>query len=158
MDAAADRPAGGPPPGGAGQGSAALVAQAAALWPEIRPTLKALAKALFAKSEVAGERDGALALTAPNEAHLAKCREVQADVEKAIAGRVGATVRVVMVIGDGHDDGDDVLGNVVPIRPSAVMADDEIDPDDIVDAPPDDVVTPLDRLKQAFPGSTVVDE
>jgi DNA polymerase-3 subunit gamma/tau len=38
------------------------------------------------------------------------------------------------------------------------MADDEIDPDDIVDAPPDDVVTPLDRLKQAFPGSTVVDE
>jgi DNA polymerase-3 subunit gamma/tau len=158
VDAAADRPAGGPPPGGAGQGSAALVAQAAALWPEIRPTLKALAKALFAKSEVAGERDGALALTAPNEAHLAKCREVQADVEKAIAGRVGATVRVVMVIGDGHDDGDDVLGNVVPIRPSAVMADDEIDPDDIVDAPPDDVVTPLDRLKQAFPGSTVVDE
>lgn len=141
-----------------GHPSTDLVAQAGALWPEIRSGLKALAKALFAKSEVAGDRGGALALTAPNEAHMAKCRELLPEVERAVATRVGGRVPLVMVLGGGHDDGDDVLGNVVPIRPAGPAADEVIDPDELVDAAADDVVTPLDRLKQAFPGSTVVDE
>jgi DNA polymerase-3 subunit gamma/tau len=37
-------------------------------------------------------------------------------------------------------------------------ADDEIDLDDLVDAPPESVVSPIDRLAQAFPGSELIDE
>jgi DNA polymerase-3 subunit gamma/tau len=36
--------------------------------------------------------------------------------------------------------------------------DEEIDLDDLVDAPPEAVVSPIDRLAQAFPGSKLVDE
>ena len=36
--------------------------------------------------------------------------------------------------------------------------DDEVDLSDLVDAPPDTVKTPIDRLAEAFPGSELVDE
>jgi hypothetical protein len=34
----------------------------------------------------------------------------------------------------------------------------DIDLDDLVDAPPESVVSPIDRLAQAFPGSELLDE
>jgi DNA polymerase-3 subunit gamma/tau len=37
-------------------------------------------------------------------------------------------------------------------------ADDEIDLHDLVDAPPETVKTPIDRLAEAFPGSELVDD
>jgi hypothetical protein len=43
-------------------------------------------------------------------------------------------------------------------RPHAPPADEDVDLDDLVDAPPESVVSPLDRLTQAFPGSQLVDE
>ncbi len=36
--------------------------------------------------------------------------------------------------------------------------DDEVDLDDLVDAPPETVKTPVDRLAEAFPGSELVDD
>jgi DNA polymerase-3 subunit gamma/tau len=36
--------------------------------------------------------------------------------------------------------------------------DDEVDLDDLVDAPPEAVKTPIDRLAEAFPGSEMVDD
>jgi DNA polymerase-3 subunit gamma/tau len=36
--------------------------------------------------------------------------------------------------------------------------DEEIDIHDLVDAPPASVVTPIERLAQAFPGSELMDE
>jgi len=36
--------------------------------------------------------------------------------------------------------------------------DDEVDLDDLVDAPPETVKTPIDRLAEAFPGSEMVDD
>jgi len=36
--------------------------------------------------------------------------------------------------------------------------DDEVDMDDLVDAPPESVKTPIDRLAEAFPGSELVDD
>ncbi len=133
-----------------------LARRAIADWPAIRATLKALARAFFAKSQAAGHRDGAILLTAPNEAHLAKCQEVRGDVERAIAAHVGGAVPVVMVLGAAPDDDD--LAAVVPLRPTPVQADEEIDPDDVLD---DDGVGPIvsgvELFKQTFPGSTEVD-
>ena len=37
-------------------------------------------------------------------------------------------------------------------------SDDEVDLDDLVDAPPETVKTPIDRLAEAFPGSELIDE
>jgi DNA polymerase-3 subunit gamma/tau len=57
----------------------------------------------------------------------------------------------------GYDGGYD--DNVVSLRPATPPpADDEIDLDDLVDAPPESVVSPIDRLAQAFPGSELIDE
>ena len=36
--------------------------------------------------------------------------------------------------------------------------DDEVDLTELVDAPPESVVSPIDRLLQAFPGSQLIDE
>jgi DNA polymerase-3 subunit gamma/tau len=38
------------------------------------------------------------------------------------------------------------------------VADVDVDLDDLVDVPPESVVSPIDRLAQAFPGSEMVDE
>ncbi|HZY09094.1 MAG TPA: hypothetical protein VFE69_15155, partial [Ilumatobacteraceae bacterium] len=54
---------------------------------------------------------------------------------------------------DSHED------NVVPLkRAEPVQADEDIDTGDLVDVPPDAIVSPIDRLTQAFPGSEIIDE
>ena len=51
-------------------------------------------------------------------------------------------------------------GTVVALHPGGapVPDDDDIDLHDLVDAPPESVVSPIDRLAQAFPGSELMDE
>ena len=49
------------------------------------------------------------------------------------------------------DDGLQTLDETLP-------DDDEVDLDDLVDAPPETVKTPVDRLAEAFPGSELVDD
>jgi len=135
-------------------------ARAAAAWgSDILPSLKGFVKAVYAATKLLGARDGMLVLGAPNEAHRAKCEPHRAEVETAIAQRVGDAVRVSLVV-DGtaaHDD------NVVQMkRPSAPTpaddGDDDVDLTELVDAPPDAVLSPIDRLAQAFPGSEIIDE
>ena len=41
---------------------------------------------------------------------------------------------------------------------AALPDDDEVDLDDLVDAPPETVKTPIDRLAEAFPGSELIEE
>jgi DNA polymerase-3 subunit gamma/tau len=36
--------------------------------------------------------------------------------------------------------------------------DEEVDTSELVDVPPEAVMTPLDRLQQAFPGSEIIEE
>ena len=144
-----------------------LVADAAARWAtEIKPKLKGLARALYSNTTLLGERNGAFALGVANDATRQKCDDHRADVEAAIASVVGGKVSVLLVIHTGagdHDDEVDAGNNVVPLaRPAAPAppppADEDVDLDDLVDAPPESVVSPLDRLTQAFPGSQLVDE
>lgn len=150
-----------------------LVAAAAARWmADIKPTLKGFARAMYSNTTVLGERDGALSIGVANETHRMKCEDHRKDVEAAIAVVVGGKVAVHLVIHSGVDDdhaGDHPVsggngggpgnGNVVAMnRAAPPPPDEEIDLDDLVDAPPEAVVTPLDRLTQAFPGSQLVDE
>jgi len=144
-----------------------LVADATARWAaEIKPKLKGLARALYSNTTVLGERDGSFALGVANDATRQKCDDHRADVEAAIAAVVGGKVSVQLVIHTGagdHDDEVDAGNNVVPLARAAAPAppppaDEDVDLDDLVDAPPESVVSPLDRLAQAFPGSQLVDE
>jgi DNA polymerase-3 subunit gamma/tau len=46
-----------------------------------------------------------------------------------------------------------------PAAPAEELPDDDdVDLDDLVDAPPDTARTPIDRLAEAFPGSQLIDE
>ncbi len=155
---------------------------------EIVPSLKPLVRAIFSVPRVLGVRDGALTLGAPNDAHRTKCEQHRAEVERIATGVIGAPVRVVVVTDttarpDDHDPVDprdhadprDHQGGaargpgrsgagaaaVVALHPGGPPpADDpdDIDLDDLVDAPPESVVSPIDRLAQAFPGSELLDE
>ena len=149
-----------------------LAADAAARWAtEIKPKLKGLARALFSNTTLLGERDGSFALGVANEATRTKCLDHRAEVEAAIAAAVGGKVPLLLVVHTGAGDHDDEVdagnldagNNVVPLARTAAPAppppaDEDVDLDDLVDAPPESVVTPLDRLTQAFPGSQLVDE
>jgi DNA polymerase-3 subunit gamma/tau len=105
-----------------------------------------------------------LAVAAPNEPHRIKCQQHQADVEAALLKVVGAPVKLLLSV-DGvaaHDESDSGSGgggNVVPLkRAPAPPPDEDVDLDGLVDAPPEAVVSPVDRLAQAFPGSQIIDE
>ncbi|HAP75397.1 MAG TPA: hypothetical protein DCR14_04880 [Acidimicrobiaceae bacterium] len=127
---------------------------------DIVPLLKGLARPMFSAARLLGERDGALTFAVPNEATRAKTQQHAADVEAAAARVVGAPVKVVIVV-DGaaaHDDDTD-SSNVVPLRSAPPPPpDDEVDLSELIDAPPDAVQSPEDRLLDAFPGSRLVEE
>jgi DNA polymerase-3 subunit gamma/tau len=135
--------------------SAATAEQAAMRWSgEIVPALKPLVRAIYSVPKVAGVRDGTLLIAAPNEAHRAKCEQHRADVEAAIVAVLGGKVGVQFVVDAAHDDAPAAAAAAA----AADAADHEIDLHDLVDAPPDSVVSPIDRLAQAFPGSELLDE
>jgi DNA polymerase-3 subunit gamma/tau len=136
-----------------------LAAQAAAMWADtIKPTLKSLARAMYSNTTLLGVRDGKLALGVSNDAHRGRCDEHRKDVEAAIARVVGGPVSVVLVVDGSHEDHDD---NVVQLKRPAAAApveEEEVDLTDLIDAPPEEALSPIDRLAQAFPGSEIIDE
>jgi DNA polymerase-3 subunit gamma/tau len=153
---------------------------------DVLPALKPLIRAIYAVPHVVGPRDGALVLAVPNEPHRKRCEQHRGDVEAVIARLVSNAVKVELVVdasprhddhndtrndthsdtrNDSHNDGQDgasgrrTAASVVELHPrGAPPADDEVDLTDLVDAPPESVVSPIDRLAQAFPGSELMDE
>lgn len=150
--------------------------EAAARWStDVLSALKPLVRAIYSVPKVLGVRDGALTLGAPNDAHRTKCEQHRTDVEKIASGVIGAPVRIVVVTdttvrhddhelhderdAGGHGGASGASAPVVQLHPAGPPpADDEIDLHDLVDAPPESVVSPIDRLAQAFPGSELLDE
>jgi DNA polymerase-3 subunit gamma/tau len=150
--------------------AADAVATAAQLWSsDVLTGLKGLARAMFAAFRVLGERDGKLALGAPSEVHRAKSAAHVKEVEAVLAKVVGSPVSVMLVVDGSPAEGFDdfpggAAGNVVQMKrggatpPPLPPADEDVDITDLVDVPPDSVLSPVDRLLQAFPGSTEMDE
>ena len=109
-------------------------------------------------------------------------------MEAALSAAWGATVRVVISVGGSQRGGRDTTGPIPrpalkepgdasdsapPTRRGGATADtgsgrsdvdqgqveeDEIDLNDLVDAPPESVLSPVDRLAQAFPGAELIDD
>jgi DNA polymerase-3 subunit gamma/tau len=148
----------------------------------VKSALKPFVRALYSAGSFTGNDGATWHFSVPNAAHGKKCAEHRTDVEAALSAAVGTPITIV--IGEGaHDDpdhsapvaratpatdassgsaraapeaslsdpGDDVAG-----APPSAVTDEPVDPDELTDAPPDTVLTPIDRLAQAFPGSELV--
>jgi len=162
--------------------SASAAERAVHVWgSEVMTSLKSLPRAIYAATKVLGARDGMVAIAAPNEAHRLKCEQHRGSVEAALLQVVGAPVKLLLSV-DSKDPGDDPgddndnsnnnnnnnnnnndsnsdNNNVVQMkRPAAPPADEEVDLDDLVDAPSEETVSPEQRLANAFPGSQIIDE
>jgi DNA polymerase-3 subunit gamma/tau len=118
-------------------------------WEQVRPTLRGIAKPLFAATEVERATDDTIVLLAPNAAHRDKCEQARQDLLAAWRTVIGHPVTVEIVTRDA------------PAAPSASSppppVDEDIDLDELVDAPPGTVPTAIERLAEAFPGSELVE-
>ena len=92
----------------------------------------------------------------PDKFHRDRCVEVQREVEDALSAHFGRPVRLRLIV-----DGEPALG--AELGPSAPEAppppeDDPVAWDDLTDAPPGTVASPLDHVMQAFQGAEVVED
>jgi hypothetical protein len=120
-------------------------------------TLKPGTKARFLAGRFLSVDDGVAVFALPNAAHREKCLPLQAEVEQALSAHFGTPVRLRLVAEEGEAGAG--RGGRAPAAPTGPEPDEHYDAEDLVDAPPASVRTPLDHLTEAFPGATlIVDE
>jgi DNA polymerase-3 subunit gamma/tau len=121
----------------------------------VRPALRGMTKAIFMGAQVGTMSGDALVIRFAGEPHRVRAEEYRREVEKALAAAAGRAVPLSLVVDSSpmHED------NVVHLkRAEPVQADEDIDTADLVDVPPDAIISPIDRLTQAFPGSEIIEE
>ncbi|MCU1388975.1 MAG: dnaX, partial [Ilumatobacteraceae bacterium] len=158
-------------PAAPSSGAGLLAAVTQAWQPNVLPTLKPMARALFSAGHFVSEAGGTVSFGLPNDTHRSRCESYRVDVEAAIAAQIGTTVKLSLVV-DTSGPPDDHLATVVPLRKGAQISsaavaaaesraraeENEIDLSDLVDAPPEAMKSPADRLAEAFPGSVFVED
>jgi DNA polymerase III subunit gamma/tau len=123
---------------------------------QVRPALRGMTKAIYMGAHVGAMAGGALVIGFAGEPHRVRAEEYRAEVEKALAAAAGRRIPLSLIVDHGNADHDD---NVVQLkRAEPAQADEDIDTGDLVDVPPDAIVSPIDRLTQAFPGSEIIEE
>jgi DNA polymerase-3 subunit gamma/tau len=143
-------------------------------------------RAIYAPAAFVASTPTTLTLSVPNAAHRAKCEQHRAAVEAALQEFAGVAVRIELVDGGGGTDGGErdlapavregpstattgTMSNppeaepepttaVAPSVVSSLPEDDDVDLDDLTDAPPESVKSPIERLAEAFPGSELIEE
>ena len=122
---------------------------------QVRPALRGMTKAIYMGAHVGTMSGEALVISFAGEPHRIRAEEYRREVEKALAAAAGRAVPLSLVVdhATAHDD------NVVQLKRSEpAQADEDVDTGDLVDVPPDAIVSPIDRLTQAFPGSEIIEE
>ena len=121
---------------------------------QVRPALRGMTKAIFMGAHVGAMSGEALVISFAGEPHRARAEEYRIEVEKALAAAAGRPILLSLVVDHAsHDD------NVVQLkRAEPVQADEDVDTGDLVDVPPEAIISPIDRLTQAFPGSEIIEE
>ena len=127
-------------------------------------TLSARAKALYSAGRFVSTDDGEAHFALPNAAHRDRCLQLSNEVESALSAHFKAPIRLVLVVEGGRDPS--VTNGAVSQEPRSapsgatdVGLDDE-DPDVLEAAPAaeDHQASAVDRLLQAFPGASEVEE
>ena len=129
---------------------------------QVRPTLRGLAKALYAAVDFVSGDDGTAVLAAPNAAHRERCQAYAADVEKAWREATGRTVRVSW----SDSSGSDAAPSSARLEPAPASHPPPPDEPDLDEHHEVDESRPaimgnesvLERLAQAFPGAERVAE
>jgi DNA polymerase-3 subunit gamma/tau len=139
-----------------------------AMWEEsARPALRGMARAVYAPATFVAATPTTVTLAVPNDVHRGKCEQHRPAVEKELSILLRGPITLDLQVGDGAPaesprlrSGDDAgAAEAGPTGGGAAEDnDDDIDIDDLVDAPPESVKTPIDRLAEAFPGSELIDE
>ena len=174
--APAPAPVAAPAPAVAPSGSIDAAMVSAAWQQSILSTLKPMARALFSAGHIVGDSNGTLLVGLPNETHRSRCESHRGDVEAAITKHFGVGIKLTLVVdtsspfegaqgsssssrnnSNNNTDPTDT-GSRRPAEPRALPKDEEVDVNDLIDAPPESVISPIDQLSQAFPGSKLIDE
>ena len=121
---------------------------------QVRPALRGMTKAIYMGAHVGAMSGEALVISFAGEPHRVRAEEYRREVEKALAAAAGRPIPLSLVVDHAsHDD------NVVQLkRAEPAQADEDIDTGDLVDVPPEAIISPIDRLTQAFPGSEIIEE
>ncbi|MCA1691788.1 MAG: hypothetical protein LC733_06150 [Actinobacteria bacterium] len=106
------------------------------------------------------EVDGEVAVfVLPDPFHRDRCIECQPDVEQALASHFGRPVRLRLGVDKGEDPPPAVAAPGGGPAPDPPPPDEEpVEWENLTDAPPGTVASPLDQVMQAFQGAEVVEE
>jgi len=94
--------------------------------------------------------DGVAVFALPNAVHRDRCEEVRRVAEQALSAHFGRPIPLHLgVEGSAPTPAD---------ADAAPPPDDEVDMNDLRDAPPGELASPLDHVMRAFEGAQVVEE
>ena len=105
------------------------------------------AKALYKPGRFVEVDGGAATYALPNKVHVQRCERVQGDVEAALAAEFGRPVPLRLVVDETPNT-----------PPPEVVEEESIDVEELRDATPAAVASPIDHVMQAFEGAEVVEE
>ncbi len=118
----------------------------------ILPSMKGLAKALYAIGRFTDNEGNSTRFSVPPNTPLTRLEEHRPTVEAALAKHFGRPVPVRLII-EGNAT-DHAVSRLAEPEPD----DENYDPSELTDAPAEGAVTPVDRLVQAFPGAELIDD
>jgi len=121
-------------------------------WDEqVLARLSSVSKGRFSTGRFVDVSDGAAVLALPNPIMRDKCEEKRPELERVLAEHFGQRVPVRLVV----DPAVSAAPGGAPAARREVEHEDDVDLDDLVDAP-GDARTGIDRLTEAFPGAEVL--
>jgi DNA polymerase-3 subunit gamma/tau len=127
----------------------------------VLPKLKPRVKGLFASGRFVAVEDGRAVYGLPGPGLVEKAEAVRPDVEAALAAHFGTPVPLRLVVDSGGppppETADEPAAGPPPAEPEP-QEEEAIDISDLTDAPAEDVVTGVDHLSAAFPGSEIVED
>jgi len=146
----------------AAPGSAApLLAAVEAAWPEVRGDLSGRAKSRFSGGRFLSSGPDGIVFGLPNGIHRDRCADCADEVQAALSTRLGAAIRLELVVDSDAPAPTVRVGQAPPPKPAsaeALEADpDSIDFAELTDAAPDEA-DGLGLLTEAFPGAEVIEE
>ena len=109
-------------------------------------SLSGRAKARFGAGRFTAVEGGAAVFSLPNTHYLSRCEEVRDEVEAALSSHFGVKVGLRLAI---------YAGASADVGPEPAADEEIIDLDDVREVAPA-VASPVDRLRQAFPGAEEV--
>ncbi|MCB0994375.1 MAG: DNA polymerase III subunit gamma/tau [Acidimicrobiales bacterium] len=118
----------------------------------VRDALPRAAKARFAAGRFVAPTGASVAFGLPNAIHRDRCQGLRPDLEAALTAHFGRPVPVELVV----DETDNPSGSEQRPESGQPADDDEIDLEELVDAP--DVDTGIDALTKAFPGAVLIEQ